>query len=1043
MSLSEPFIRRPVATTLLMLATVAFGSFAYRSLPVSDLPNVDFPTLLVSAALPGASPETMASAVATPLERQFSTIAGIASMNSVSSLGTAQITLQFVLERDIDAAAQDVQAAISRALPLLPPDMPTPPTFQKVNPADQPILFISLTSATLPMWELHEYGETLIAQRISMVPGVAQVLVFGAQKYAVRVQVDPRQLAARSLGIDEVEAAIRSANVNLPTGILQGTSQRFTVLATGQLVSAEQYRPVIIAYRNGAPVRLDDVAEVIDGVEDDRAATWFGNQERRQRAIVLAVQRQPGTNTVQVASSVRALLPELEQFLPPAVELHVLFDRSQSIRESVHEVQFTMLLALVLVVAVIFLFLRELRATIIPSLALPVSLIGTFAAMYPLGFSVDNLSLLALTLSIGFVVDDAIVMLENIVRHRELGEAPFEAASNGAREIGFTILSMTLSLVAVFIPVLFMPGIVGRLFHEFAVVISVAILISGAVSLTLTPMLCSRFLGEAHGGPRSRWYRASEHVFDTLRAAYERSLRFVLRHHAATFFASLLILGLTIYLFVRVPKGFIPNDDLGSIFGVVEADQGVSFEAMRRYHSAVADVVRADPAVRVLSASVIGTSATAGSTVNQGRLFIFLKPRNERDPLPVVLARLRAKTANFPGVQVFLQELPTIRIGGQLTKSLYQFTLQSPDIRALYDAAATMERALAQLPELRDVTSDLQLRNPYLDVVIDRDRASTLGVSAEQIELGLHAAYGDRWISTIYAPNNQYKVLLEVQDRFQTDPSQLPWLYLRSSHGDLVPLTGVARLQPRQGPLTVNHAGQLPAVTISFNLAPGYSLSQAVTAIERTKAEILPGNITTSFQGAAQAFASSLAGMWVLLLAAVLVIYLVLGILYESFWHPITILSGLPSAGFGALVALQLFGMELNVYGFVGIILLIGIVKKNAIMQIDFALEAQRTEGKNPLEAIVEGCLIRFRPIMMTTMAALFGALPIALAVGGGATSRRPLGVAVVGGLLFSQLVTLYLTPVYYTYLESFAGWLRRLRGAPSSTVVAPPGEPA
>jgi HAE1 family hydrophobic/amphiphilic exporter-1 len=663
--------------------------------------------------------------------------------------------------------------------------------------------------------------------------------------------------------------------------------------------------------------------------------------------------------------------------------------------------------------------------------------------MYPLGFSVDNLSLLALTLSIGFVVDDAIVMLENIVRHRELGEAPFEAAMNGAREIGFTILSMTLSLVAVFIPVLFMPGIVGRLFHEFAVVISVAILISGAVSLTLTPMLCSRFLGEAHGGPRSRWYRASEHVFDTLRAAYERSLRFVLRHHAATFFASLLILGLTIYLFVRVPKGFIPNDDLGSIFGVVEADQGVSFEAMRRYHSAVADVVRADPAVRVLSASVIGTSATAGSTVNQGRLFIFLKPRNERDPLPVVLARLRAKTANFPGVQVFLQELPTIRIGGQLTKSLYQFTLQSPDIRALYDAAATMERALAQLPELRDVTSDLQLRNPYLDVVIDRDRASTLGVSAEQIELGLHAAYGDRWISTIYAPNNQYKVLLEVQDRFQTDPSQLPWLYLRSSHGDLVPLTGVARLQPRQGPLTVNHAGQLPAVTISFNLAPGYSLSQAVTAIERTKAEILPGNITTSFQGAAQAFASSLAGMWVLLLAAVLVIYLVLGILYESFWHPITILSGLPSAGFGALVALQLFGMELNVYGFVGIILLIGIVKKNAIMQIDFALEAQRTEGKNPLEAIVEGCLIRFRPIMMTTMAALFGALPIALAVGGGATSRRPLGVAVVGGLLFSQLVTLYLTPVYYTYLESFAGWLRRLRGAPSSTVVAPPGEPA
>ncbi len=1034
MSFSELFIRRPVATSLLMVAFVAFGLFAYRSLPVSDLPNVDFPTLLVSASLPGANPETMASAVATPLERQFSTIAGITSMNSVSSLGTTQITLQFELNRDIDAAAQDVQAAIARALPLLPPDMPSPPTFQKVNPADQPILFISLTSATLPMWELHEYGDTLIAQRISMVPDVAQVLVFGAQKYAVRVQVDPRELAARNLGIDEVEAAIRSANVNLPTGILQGPSQRFTVLATGQLLSAEQYRPVIIAYRNGAPVRLADVANVIDGVEDDRAATWFGNLERRQRAIVLAVQRQPGSNTVQVASAVRALLPELQRFLPPAVEMHVLFDRSESIRESVREVQFTMILALVLVVAVIFLFLRDLPATVIPSLALPVSLIGTFAAMYPLGFSVDNLSLLALTLSIGFVVDDAIVMLENIVRHRELGRPPFEAAITGAREIGFTIVSMTLSLVAVFIPVLFMPGIVGRLFHEFAVVISVAILISGVVSLTLTPMLCSRFLRDHDRASRSRWYQASERAFDTLRDAYGHSLRFVLRYRRATFIASLALLGITLWLFARVPKGFIPNDDLGSIFGVVEADQGVSFEAMRQYHSAVADVIRADPAVRVVSASVIGTSATAGSTVNQGRLFVFLKPRHEREPLPKVLARLRAKTAHFPAVKVFLQELPTVRIGGQLTKSLYQFTLQSPDTGALFEAAAKLEVALLSLPELRDVTSDLQLRNPYLDVVIDRDRASTLGVSAEQIELGLHAAYGDRWISTIYAPNNQYKVLLEVQDRFQTDPSQLPWLYLRSAHGQLVPLTGLARLQRREGPLTVNHAGQLPAVTLSFNLAPGYSLSQAVSYIERVAQQVLPANITTSFQGAAQAFTASLTGMWLLLIAAVLVIYLVLGILYESYWHPLTILSGLPSAGFGALVALELFGMELNVYGFVGVILLIGIVKKNAIMQIDFALEAQRREGKEPLEAIVQGCLIRFRPIMMTTMAALLGALPIALAIGGGATSRRPLGITVVGGLLFSQLVTLYLTPVYYTYLESFSGWLRRWRGisAPS-----------
>lgn len=1029
MNTSALFIRRPVATTLLMLAGVISGLFAYRALPVSDLPNVDFPTLVVSAALPGASPETMASAVATPLERQFSTIAGISSMNSVSSLGTTQITLQFDLGRDIDAAAQDVQAAITRALPLLPPDMPSPPVFQKVNPADQPILFISLTSATLPMWQLDEYGQTLIAQRISMLSGVAQVLVFGSQKYAVRVQVDPRELAARSLGIDEVEAAIRSANVNLPTGILQGHAQRFTVQATGQLVSAEHYRPVIVAYRNGAPVRLSDVAQVTDGVEDDRSATWFGNNEKRQRALVLAVQRQPGTNTVQVASAVRSLLPELQQFLPPAVEMHVLFDRSQSIRESVREVQFTMVLALSLVVLVIFLFLRDVSATVIPSLALPVSLIGTFAVMYPLGYSVDNLSLLALTLSIGFVVDDAIVMLENIVRHRELGEHPFEAALQGAREIGFTILSMTLSLVAVFIPVLFMPGIVGRLFHEFAVVISVAILLSGVVSLTLTPLLCSRFLRTQHGVARSRWYERSEAIFEAMRSGYERSLRFVLRHHQATVGASLAILAVTIWLFIVAPKGFIPNDDLGSIFGVVEADQSVSFEAMRQYHSAVADVVRADPAVRVVSASVIGTNAAAGSTVNQGRLFIFLKPRSEREPLPVVVDRLRAKTAHFPAVRVFLQELPTIRIGGQLTKSLYQFTLQSPDTSVLYPAAEKMERALRALPQLRDVTSDLQLRNPYLDVVIDRDRASSLGVSAEQIELGLHAAYGDRWISTIYAPNNQYKVLLEVQDRFQTDPSQLPWLYLRSSHGDLVPLTAVARLERREGPLTVNHAGQLPAVTLSFNLAPGASLGEAVDAIERLALQTLPAGVTTSFQGAAQAFATSLTGLWLLLLAAILVIYLVLGILYESFWHPLTILSGLPSAGFGALVALQLFGMELNIYGFVGVIMLIGIVKKNAIMQIDFALEAQRREGKDPLSAIVEGCLIRFRPIMMTTMAALLGALPIALAAGGGATSRRPLGVAVVGGLLFSQLVTLYLTPVYYTYLESLSRWLRRLRG--------------
>lgn len=1033
MNVSELFIRRPVATTLLMAALVAFGLLGYRSLPVSDLPNVDFPTILVSASLPGASPETMASAVATPLERQFSTLSGLESLNSVSSLGTTQITLQFDLSRNIDAAAQDVQAAIARAAPLLPGDMPSPPTFQRVNPADQPILFLSLTSATLPLWQLDEFGQTLLAQRISMVSGVAQVLVFGSQKYAVRVKVDPRELASRSLGIDEVEAAIRTANVNLPTGILQGPAQRFTVQATGQLTAAEQYEPVIVAYRNGAPVRLSEIAQVIAGVEDDRAASWYGDQQRRQRAIVLAVQRQPGTNTVEVATAVKALLPQLRQFLPPAVELHILFDRSESIRQSVHEVQFTMMLALVLVVLVIFVFLRDPSATIIPSLALPVSLVGTFAFMYPLGFSIDNLSLLALTLSIGFVVDDAIVMLENIVRHREAGEGPLRAAIEGARQIGFTIVSMTLSLVAVFIPVLFMPGIVGRLFHEFAVTISIAILLSGVVSLTLTPMLCSRFLRHHTSEHVAGWQGFFERAFATALYWYERSLRATLGWRGWIFALSVVLLGATLWLFVRAPKGFIPNDDIGSIFAVVEADQGVSFDAMRQYHTAVADIIRADPAVRVLSASLIGANAAAGSTVNQGRMFIFLKPRSEREPISVVLARLRQKTAGIPGVRVFLQETPTIRIGGQLTKSLYQFTLQSPDTQELYAAAEKLEGELRKLPLLRDVTSDLQLRNPYLDVVIDRDRAAALALSAEQIELALHAAYGDRWVSTIYAPNNQYRVILEVADAFQTDPTELPWLYLRSQRGNLVPLTAVARLEQRYGPLTVNHAGQLPAVTISFNLAGNASLSEAVRAVEQTAREHLPAGVTTTFQGAAQAFTTSLTGMWALLVAAVLVIYLVLGILYESFLHPITILSGLPSAAFGALVALELFGMELNIYGFVGIILLIGIVKKNAIMQIDFALDAQRQEQKSPVEAIVQGCLVRFRPIMMTTMAALLGALPIALAAGGGATSRRPLGVAVVGGLLFSQLVTLYLTPVYYTYLESFSRWLGRRRLAQQS----------
>jgi HAE1 family hydrophobic/amphiphilic exporter-1 len=1040
MNISQTFIERPIATSLLMAAIALFGAVAYRALPVSDLPNVDLPTLLVTASLPGASPETMAAAVATPLENQFSTIAGMNSMSSTNSLGSTQITLEFDLARKLDGAAVDVQAAITQASRLLPQGMPTPPTFTKVNPADQPILYIALTSPTLPLWTLDEYAETRLAQRVSMISGVAQVQVLGAQKYAVHVQMDPHALASRQIGINEIETALKNWNVNLPTGAIIGPQRAFTLQASGQLMSAAAYRPVVVAYRSGSAVRLEELGNIIDSVEDDKTASWFYTHNGSSRAIVLAIQRQPGTNTIEVTDGIKNLLPVFRAEMPPSVHMDILYDRSDTIRESYRDVEFTMVLTLGLVVMVIFLFLRNLSATIIPSLALPFSIVGTFAVMYLLNFSLDNLSMMALILSIGFVVDDAIVMLENIVRHIELGEQPLQASLRGSGEIGFTIVSMTLSLAAVFIPVLFLGGVLGRLFKEFAITICVAILISGVVSVTLTPMLCSRFLRSAHEEKRSWFYHATERFFQGMLHVYDVSLTWVLRYRPVTMAVSAVVLAATLYMFVTIPKGFIPDQDTDQMQVYTEASQGTSYYQMVDYEQRIADLVSKDVNVDSLMASVGGATASNLGGPNYGELVVHLKPRGKR-PLGVndIIKELRPKLAGLAGMKSYLQNPTTIQIGGQVTKSLYQFSMQTPDKAELYSQTDKLLLQVEQVPGVDDVASDVAVQTPQVNVTIDRDKAAVMNVNASLIENALYDAYGPRWVSTIYGSVNEYKVLLELEPKYQADPRALSLLYFKNSNGKLIPLDTMARIVTETGPQTINHYGQLPSATISFNLQPGASLGEVVKRIQAIADRELPATIGTQFQGAAKAFQSSLGNLWVLLIIAIAVVYIVLGILYESYIHPITILSGLPSAGFGALMTLLLFHIDLNIYAFVGLIMLIGIVEKNAIMQIDFALEAERQHHLAPRDAIYEGCLIRFRPIMMTTMSAMLGAVPIALGYGAGGEARQPLGLVVVGGLLFSQLVTLYLTPVFYTYMAALQarvqGWKRRKK------VVAAPAE--
>ena len=1011
-------------TVLVCFAIVLFGAVAFRALPVAALPSVDYPTIQVNASLPGASPETMASTVATPLEREFSTIAGIQQMSSTNSQGSTSITVQFSLGRNIDAAAQDVQAHIASAGGRLPPSMPRPPSYQKVNPAEQAVLYLTVDSDTLPLYTVTEYADTMLAQRISMVGGVSRVQVFGEQKYAVRVQLDPDKLAADNIGIDEVQRAIAASNTNLPTGQLNGDKQAFTIESSGTLAKAADYRPIIVAWRNGTPVRLEQLGNVIDSVENNKEIAWMNNV----RGVILAIDRQPGTNTVEVVDNIRRLLPEFQRELPPSLRLAVAFDTSQSIRNSIRDVEFTLLLTVCIVVMVIFLFLRNISATLIPGAAVPFSIVGTFAVMYLLGYSLNYLSLMALTLSVAFVVDDAIVMLENIVRHMEMGESRMTAAVNAAREIGFTIVSMTLSLVAVFIPVLFLGGVVGRLLHEFSVTIVVAILISGFVSLSLTPMLGSRFLKSEHETRHGLLYRALGGGFDLLLRWYESTLRIALRFSLATLTVAILMLVGTVYLFFNMPTGFIPSQDSGFLFGVTQGPQDISFDSMARHHRAIAEIVRADPNVRIVGAFVMGG--------NQAFFFAGMKPRSERRlSVDQIIEELRPKVAAVPALMTFMQNPPPITVSGQNSASVYQLTLQSASLAEIYTWAPQLAARMRQIPGFVDVNTDMQINAPQVMVDIDRDRAQALGVTPEQIQDALYSAYGTREVSVIYAPADQYSVIMEVEPQYQRTPDALSKLYIRSSQGPLVPLDAVVTMRRQTGPLSINHFGQLPAVTVSFNLRPGYSLGQAAQQVDDAIRDLrMPATISTAFQGTVKEFQSSFQNLSILLIVAILVIYIVLGVLYESFIHPITILSGLPSAVFGALLTLVIFHKELDLYGFVGIIMLFGVVKKNAIMMIDFAIGAQR-QGASAYDSIWRGCLLRFRPIMMTTVAALFGTLPIALGYGEGADARQPLGLAVVGGLVVSQFLTLYITPVIYLYLERFQEWLRKDRSTAPDAV--------